>query len=352
MRPRGSWTLSRGRPATSSVRVEGTIEIEGGALGRLDTAGAHFLLAEYRAAGGSPPAVLRGFAPSHDAIVRLVERSTSDFGEPVRRKKGTQLAREIGETTVETLGTIRDTITFIGATTFALGEVVKRPALLRPKEITVQIELAGIRAIPIVMLLTFLIGVVVSYLFSIQAVKYGAQIFIVDSVGLAMCRELSPILVAVVLAGRSGSAFTAHIGSMKINEEIDAMRTMGLSPMHMLVLPRVLALMLTMPLLVCIGDLTGIAGGMLVADSLLDIRPTTFLTRLNAVIPLRSYLVGLIKAPVFALFIALIGCRLGLRVGNDARSLGLATTSAVVQGIVSVILLNAAFAIIFAELKL
>jgi phospholipid/cholesterol/gamma-HCH transport system permease protein len=161
---------------------------------------------------------------------------------------------------------------------------------------------------------------------------------------------LSPIIVAIIVAGRSGSAFTAQIGAMRINEEIDALRTLGLSAMQVLIMPRFLALVIAMPLLVFIGDVVGIAGALIVADVKLGITPVTFIERLNVVLTIKSFFVGLVKAPVFAAFIAVIGCRMGMSVEMNARSLGLSTTSTVVQSIVSVILLNAAFAVIFVEL--
>ena len=212
-----------------------------------------------------------------------------------------------------------------------------------------QLESGCIDAIPIVALVTFLIGIVISYLFGAQIEKYGGNIFIVDAAALAMCRELSPILVAIIVAGRSGSAFTAQIGTMKLNEEIDAMVTLGLSPMQVLVLPRVFALMLAMPLLVFVGDVVGICGSMLIADLRLGVTGVTFLERLQVVLPERAVYVGLGKAPVFAMFIAIIGCHLGMTVENNARSVGESTTATVVRSIVAVILLNAVFAIMFME---
>ncbi len=203
----------------------------------------------------------------------------------------------------------------------------------------------GLDAIPIVALVTFLIGVVFAYLLGVQAQRYGAGIFVVDGVGLAICRELSPMLVAVVIAGRSGAAFTAQIGSMKVQEEIDAIRTLGLSPVQVLVIPRLVALTLALPLLVFVGDLCGIAGGLWAASWQLDIVPAAFLDRLHAVLPMSAVVVGLAKAPVFAVFIAVIACRMGLLVARDARSVGENTTSTVVQCIVSVIVLDAAFAV-------
>jgi phospholipid/cholesterol/gamma-HCH transport system permease protein len=165
-----------------------------------------------------------------------------------------------------------------------------------------------------------------------------------------MTREFAPIIVAVIVAGRSGAAFTAQLGAMKLTEETDAIRTLGLSPMDVLVLPRVIALMVAMPLLVFIGDLMSLSGAIVVADSMLDVTPTTFIARLRDGLDIAHPLVGLAKAPVFALVIAVIGCRMGMSVERDTRAVGMATTSTVVQSIVSVILLDAAFAVFFQEL--
>ncbi len=226
------------------------------------------------------------------------------------------------------------------------------PATIRVRELTAQFEQVCLNAIPVVALVTLLIGVVVAYLLGLQAEKYGANIFVVDGVGIGATREFAPIIVAVIVAGRSGAAFTAQLGSMRLNEEIDAIRTLGLSPMDVLVLPRVLALMVAMPLLVFVGDVMSLAGAMLIADPMLDITPTTFLARLQESLAIKHVYVGLAKAPVFALFIAVIGCRMGMTVRRDTRALGIATTSTVVQSIVAVILLDAGFAVLFQELDI
>jgi phospholipid/cholesterol/gamma-HCH transport system permease protein len=231
-----------------------------------------------------------------------------------------------------------------------LGNVALSPASLRRRELTVQLEQVCLNAIPVVALVTLLIGIVVAYLLGMQAEKYGANIFVVDGVGIGATREFAPIIVAVIVAGRSGAAFTAQLGSMRLNEETDAIRTLGLSPLDVLVLPRVIALMLALPLLVFVGDVMSLVGGMLIADPMLDITPTTFMARLQDNLAIKHVYAGLAKAPVFALFIAVIGCRMGMTVARDTRALGIATTSTVVQSIVAVILLDAAFAVLFQEL--
>jgi phospholipid/cholesterol/gamma-HCH transport system permease protein len=210
-----------------------------------------------------------------------------------------------------------------------------------------QFEAVCLDAIAIVALINFLIGVVIAYVLGVQAVRYGANIFVADGIALGVCRELSPILASVLVAGRSGAAFTAQIGTMKVEEEIDAIRTLGLSPIQVLVIPRLLALMLALPLLVFVGDAAGIAGGLAVGAWQLDIAPRVFLDRVHGILDVTQLAIGLVKAPVFAAFIAVIACRMGMSVSRDARSVGENTTSTVVQCIVWVIVLDAAFAVLF-----
>ena len=348
----GDWTLSQISRLESKLESEeipsgSKITVDGSALGKLDTSGAmivfHLLQAwnaEYE---------LRNVSEEQFKLAQLVAEKLSVPSEITPPEQLNFFAR-VGRSVLEVLGKLKDLLAFIGEAFVMLARLIFQPHKIRRKELVVQLEQVFIDALFVNALVTFLIGVVVAYLFALQIEKYGANIFIVDAVALAMCRELSPIIVAIIVAGRSGSAFTAQIGSMKINEELDAMKTMGLAPMQVLVMPRVLALMIAMPFLVFLGDVVGILGGMLIAEMRLDITGVTYLDRLSRVLKLKSVWVGLIKAPVFAAFIAIIGCRMGLGVKRDARSLGLSTTSTVVQSIVSVILLNAAFAIVFAEL--
>ncbi|MFN8390062.1 MAG: MlaE family lipid ABC transporter permease subunit [Bdellovibrionota bacterium] len=354
----GSWRLphveeisAQLRPAASSIGAQ-PLEVDASELDEIDTAGA-LLLFRYLLPKGvkRTELAISGLSDAHASIINLVKQSYQD---PVglRAQDDIGFFGKVGQSAFRVRDVLMSLTSFFGELAVEVARTVRHPRILRAKELFVQLELSGIDAIPIVCLVTFLIGIVVAYLFGIQIQKYGANIFIVDAVGLAMCRELSPILVAIILAGRSGSAFTAQIGTMKLNEEVDAMITLGLSPMSVLVVPRVFALMLAMPLLVFVGDLMGIIGSMVIADLRLDITGVTFLQRLQAVLPVRSFFVGLFKAPVFALFIGVIGCRMGFAVENNARSVGLNTTSTVVRSIVAVILLNAAFAVIFQELKI
>ena len=249
-------------------------------------------------------------------------------------------------------GLLHGHVNFLGATIAALGEAIVHPSRLRMRELTVQLEQTGLNAIPVVALVTTLIGIVITYLLGLQAEKYGANIFVVDGVGIGATREFAPVIVAIIVAGRTGAAFTAQLGSMRLTEEIDAIRTLGLSATQVLVVPRVLALMATLPLLVFVGDVMSLMGAMLIAGPMLDITPAGFLARLRQELDLSHVVIGLAKAPVFALAIAVIGTRMGMTVGRDTRAVGAATTSTVVQSIVAVILLDAAFAVLMQALGL
>lgn len=256
----------------------------------------------------------------------------------------------IGAVSMRAIQYLNELFNFFGLVADSVFKLIIRPSLFRPKELITQMEEACLKSIPVISLVTFLIGVVVTYLMAMQVEKYGGHIYVVKGVALAMCREFSPVIVAVVMAGRSGSAYTAQIGAMRLNEEVDAITSMGLSVQQVLVLPRVFALILSMPLLVFIGDMAGIFGGLVIAESYLGLSYTTFIERLQISLPIKHFVVGMIKAPVFASIIAIIGCRRGLNTEMNARSVGLSTTATVVESIVLVILLNAAFAVIFANL--
>ena len=332
--------LSLSRPLT----------IQGEGLESLDSASALLLLkALQKNHIPSEDVAWIDFAPEHARILEGVRQRLDSADSSPATKTGpwplvllSEIGRQVaslGRTGVSYLG-------FLGMTLAAFGQVLLKPGRLRVKELTVQFEQVCLGAIPVVSLVTMLIGVTVTYLLGLQAEKYGANIFVVDGVGIGMTREFSPIIVATIVAGRSGAAFTAHLGAMRLTEEIDAIHTLGLSPMQVLVVPRVLALVIALPLLVFIGDVMGVVGAMLVADPLLGLTPSTVVNRLHTALDMSHFWVGMIKAPVFALFIAVIGCRMGMVVARDTRAVGLATTSTVVLSIVSVILLDAAFAIV------
>ena len=352
----GAWHLPALRELSAALRAalpQAAVQrLDGSALQHIDTAGA-LLLLDALAAGGADLARLEllQFEPSHARVLDAVRSRYADTTAPAPPRALTALGR-FGKTCADLGALLAGHVEFFGRTLFELGRAALRPRLLRLHELFAQLGQVGVNAIPVVVLVTFLIGVVMAYMLGLQAEKYGANIFVVDGVALGMTREFSPLIVAVIMAGRSGAAFTAQLGTMKLTEEIDAIRTLGLDPAQVLVLPRVLALVVTLPLLVFVGDVAGIAGAALMANATLDITPQAFANRLQAALSPRHYVIGIAKAPVFALFIAVIGCRMGMSVSRDTRSIGIHTTSTVVQGIVAVILLDAVFAVVLQSLEL
>ncbi len=353
LRLMGDWRLPHlldAQAALALLPALGTdaLRLDGNGLEGLDSAAALILMNSLQDHGMAWARVsTTGFGPRRQALLDLVaERMGTAAAVPSARPGW--LAR-LGEVSVTVLRGGRNLLAFIGHVGQALGEVLVRPRRLRPRELFTQLEVVGLEALAIVGLMTFLVGMVFAHLLAIQIEKYGAKIFIVD--GVALARELSPLLTAILVAGRSGAAFTAQIGAMKVTEEVDAISTMGLSPFHVLVLPRLLAIVIAMPLLTFFADLLGLLGASLVAAQQLDITFYTFVSRLKEVLPLDYVLYGLYKAPVFAAAIALIACRNGFAVSRDARSVGERTTTTVVQSLVAVILINAAFALASPEYR-
>ncbi len=325
--------------------------LDGAGVAQLDTNGAWLLLAAARPQAGDPMPELRGFQPPHLAMLNLVAQHCAvTTAEAAPRREG--VLESTGRGALAMWGHVVGLLDFIGRLFIELALLLSRPGRWRWREFAAQVSTVFVGAIPIVAGMMFLLGVVFAYLLGTQAQQYGANIFVVDGLLMAVLREVSPVIVAVLVAGRTGAAITAQIGTMKVTEEIDAITTLGLSPLAVLVIPRVLALLLALPLLVFVGDIAGIAGGMLVAKEQLDISYYMFMDRLADVIQLKTLLVGLGKAPVFAIFIALIACRMGLAVTRDARSVGANTTSTVVQSLVAIIILNAIFAVMFVRLDI
>jgi phospholipid/cholesterol/gamma-HCH transport system permease protein len=244
----------------------------------------------------------------------------------------------------------RAVIGFFGRIVTVLGEMFSRPRALRPSSLARHIYETGITAIPIVALIAFLISVIVAYLGAQQLGRFGADIFVVDLVTISVLREMGVLLTAIIVAGRSGSAFAAEIGVMQLNEETDALRAMGLNPIELLVVPRTLALIIALPLLTVIADAMGLAGGGLLSLLNLHIPLPQFVSRLRESLSPTTFWAGLIKAPVFALLIAMVGTYRGMQVRDSARELGRLTTVAVVQSIFFVILADALFAVLFVQI--
>jgi phospholipid/cholesterol/gamma-HCH transport system permease protein len=354
LRAVGDWTLehhARLRRAVSRVTSARSIRLD--ELGRLDTSGAVLLVELLGAERIRDVATWAPDLPAErQALLVAVADAMSAPLVPRRRAAFPPLAAlaEIGKQ-VEGLWHQQVQLAgFIGLTLSSLLWVMLRPRRWRVTALAAHVQQTGLNAIPIVALLTFLVGAVVAFLGATVLHGFGVTLYTVDLVAYAFLREFGVLLAAILLAGRTASAFTAQIGAMKANEEIDALRAQGLSPMELLVLPRVLAMMISLPILTLVGMLSGILGGALVCIFALDITAAQFLTILQRDIPLTHFLVGLGKAPIFAFLIAVIGCLEGFKAAGSAQSVGEHTTSSVVQSIFMVILLDALAAMYFMEM--
>ena len=325
-------------------------QLDGSGLTMLDTAGAwllHRTCERLRQSGATVE--LRGLRAEHAALLALIDAQDNVA---VRAAPRTSLLERIGRGSVSGVLQIIAFLAFVGESVTALFYSVRHPRRIRGREILRNLQLAGFDALPIAGLLSFLMGVVIAYQGATQLARYGANIFIADLVGLSILRELAPLMTAIIIAGRSGSAYTAQIGTMMVTEEVDALRTIGIAPMDLLVLPKLLALMLALPLLTVYSDIMGVFGGMVIAKTQLGVGFNDFLERFADAVSLSSYLVGIGKAPVFAALIALVGCFQGFQVGGSADSVGRQTTLSVVQGIFLVIVADAAFSVAFSKLGL
>ncbi|MEE8275411.1 MAG: MlaE family lipid ABC transporter permease subunit [Alphaproteobacteria bacterium] len=325
------------------------VRIDMGGVEMLDTAGAWVLYRTLKRLRGDGYAAEFAHArPEQAVLLDLVEANDKPVEcKPPREPAIRALVEHVGRATFEVFDVARRMLAFLGATTLVLGRTLVHPRRVRWTALVNHMERTGIDAVPIVALMSFLIGVVLAYQGAEQLRRFGIEIFVIDLVGISILREIGILLTAIIIAGRSGSAFTAAIGSMKVHEEIDAMRTIGLDPMEVLVLPRLLALVVTLPLLTFFADVMGLLGGALLAWLALDITPGQFTERLVDSVPIWSFWVGMIKAPVFAFLIAMVGCFEGLQVAGSAESVGRHTTKSVVEAIFLVIIFDAAFSILF-----
>ena len=301
-------------------------------------------------------------ARDHDAKIigadadaqRLIEQvSVADTPLKIRPDRTSPVARvlgEMGEATIIAGQTLLGLLGFFGATAIAAWDLIRNPRRFRVNAVIRQFEVVGVTALAIIGLMSFLIGIVIGQQGAVQLRQFGAEVFTINLIGRVTTRELGVLMTAIMVAGRSGSAFAAQIGSMKLAEEIDAMRIIGVSPMEALVMPRVLAAVIMMPLLGFYASLVAMVGGGIYCWLALDIPPVTFVQRIREVVPMTDLWVGLIKAPVFGLIIAIAGCFQGMMVSGNAEEVGLRTTASVVQGIFLVIVLDAMFAVFFTQI--
>jgi phospholipid/cholesterol/gamma-HCH transport system permease protein len=353
---RGAWSaasITAIRAATQALDLNGVRRVRITlATEALDLAGAWALDAltsalagkeiEVEFAGGEPPSLqLVRYALHADAPGRPQALQASAYDNPVER---------LGRTTLERLDEVREGLAFVGRATVTQLKAFGHWRRLRPTSVVRHVYDTGITAIPIVSLIAFLITVIVAYLSASQLRNYGADIYVVDLITVGVLRELGVLLTAIIVAGRTGSAFAAELGSMKLNEEVDALDATGVDAIEALVLPRILGLMIAMPLLTVLADLIGMAGGAALCQTLLDMPLQQFINRANEAIAPTTFWAGMIKAPVFALLIALAGTYRGLQVRGSSRELGRLTTVAVVQAIFLVLLADALFAVLYMKI--
>jgi phospholipid/cholesterol/gamma-HCH transport system permease protein len=328
-------------------------------LGVLDLSGAWLLrdLARRAAArglrvswsGGEPELVRLVGATLHDADI---EQLTAGPRGGAYRPPAEVATAAVGRRVLRSRDAMREGLGFVGQSAATLAGNLSQPRRWRGTSIARHVYDTGITAIPIVSLIAFLIAVITSYMGAQQLRKFGADIFVVDLITVGTLREMAVLLTAIIVAGRSGSAFAAEIGAMRLNDEIDALKATGVNPFEVLILPRIIGLVIALPLLTVIADAVGLAGGALLCRFLLDMPFIQFITRMDEAIGPYTFWVGLWKAPVFAILIAAAGCYRGLQVRGSSRELGRLTTVAVVQAIFLVILADALFAVLFMELDI
>jgi phospholipid/cholesterol/gamma-HCH transport system permease protein len=354
--PVGGWVIEEARSLDRSIEemlrqlpdgLPAQLVFDLSEVEALDTSGA-FLLAqlERRTVDNGGRVAWRGVDRNRALLLTRV-REVLARGEPPRRRIRRSVLEDVGETVLLVLSDGEKLLRMLGGTVREFGRVLRHPSTFRVMAVARQAELTGVRAVPIITVMSFLIGCIVAQQGAFQLRFFGASVFTVDLVGILTLRELAPLLTAIMVAGRSGSAITAELGSMQMREEIDALRVMGLDPRNVLVLPRVLALVIVVPLLSFLSVLATLAGAMLTLWVYVEIPPVSFLQRLQDAVDFSSFWSGLIKAPFMALIIALIACTEGMAVRGSAESLGTHTTASVVKAIFMVIVVDGVFAVFY-----
>lgn len=331
---------------------QGEFILDGSQINYMDTAGA-WLIDKFLSFAKSHGLnlTLENFSKEHQTLLNIVEKEIEEEKPPILPEKKDILER-IGIHTIKGFDEFRDFLGFIGQLTMEFLRILPRPQKYRLNGFAGTVQKTGLDALPIIGLLSFMIGVVLAYQLGVQLRNYGANVFIVDLMGLAVLREFGPLITAIMIAGRTGSSFTAQLGIMKINQEVDALHTLGITPAEILILPRILGLVVALPLLTIWADVFGIFGGMVMSKNMLHITYIEFLHRFQHEIPLKSLIIGLGKAPIFALVIASVACYEGMRVQGSAESIGKNTTRSVVLGIFFIIVIDAAFSVILSRWKI
>lgn len=351
LRCEGDWTLPQlaeleRRLAAIPWPDHGELVCDVGQITAMDTGGTWLLLRTKNALQRKGLQVtVRGLSVEHAELMGMVVKGWSGVAAETTAPVPGWLER-LGRFLWCRVPLAQRALSFLGESTATLWFLAMHPRSIRRRALLGSLQVDGFNAMPIIGLLTFLMGVVIAYQGAEQLRTFGANIFIVDLVGISLLREIAPMVTAILVAGRSGSAYAAQIGAMKVTEELDAIRTLGLSPMQLLVIPKVLALVIAVPLLTVYADVVGVFGGMLIAASELNVSFTEFLSRFEEAVALRHFLIGVGKAPVFAVVIALVGCYQGFQISGGVDSVGRHTTISVVQAIFLIIVLDAFFSVL------
>jgi phospholipid/cholesterol/gamma-HCH transport system permease protein len=352
----GAWTIAESARLDKELSAldlsrRGPVTIDASKISRLDSAGAWLLLRTRRALGD---AKLSDLPELYRPLLESLDRPRKSEPHKPRLPPGFRgRLYRIGRTATHTFFQTVSMLGYLGRVTVETIEAFAKPKHnLRVAAIFQQIEETGINALPIVGLLSFLIGVVIAYQGITQLRQFGAELLTIDGLGIITLREMGVLMTSIIIAGRSGSAFTAQIGTMRVNQEIDAMQTMGLNTVDTLVLPRIIGLVVALPLLTLYADIMGLIGGAIMCYFDLGVTFPAFLRELQQALHVQTLMVGLIKAPVFAFVIALVGCYEGFQVERNAASVGLLTTRSVVESVFLVIVLDAAFSVMFSVLKI
>ncbi len=359
LRPGGSWTAANGTAlealsegVTSQFDRSKIVKVDMAEVSELDTLGAWLIeKMSRRATLSGDRTEIVGVADNYAGLIEEIHRVNRHNPAPLPARN--PVIAKVDELGRSAVGATEDASVFLqmlGSLFLALVGVLRKPASLRLTSLVYQLYRVGLQAIPIIVLITFLIGAIIAQQGFFHFRKFGADSYVVDMVGILVLRELGVLIVAIMVAGRSGSAYTAELGSMKMREEIDALSTMGLDPIEVLILPRIVALICALPILTFIGSMAALYGGGLVAQFYGDMAPTIYIARLHDAVSVTSFKVGIIKAPFMALAIGIIACSEGLRVQGSAESLGKQTTTSVVKSIFLVIVLDGLFAVFFASI--
>jgi phospholipid/cholesterol/gamma-HCH transport system permease protein len=352
----GDWLLAQKRPGAADFlrEVEGSagvtgVVVDGAAIGKWDTGLLVFLMhvGQHCADKAIPvdaSTLPEGARRLFDLATSVPEHTGTDEHEELT------ILERVGETTLEFASGFEGMLAYVGDVTIAFGRLFTGRARMRKRDITLFIQETGFEALPIVSLISLLVGLILAFIGAVQLEQFGAQIYVANLVGLAMTREMGAMMTAIIMAGRTGAAFAAQLGTMEVNEEIDAFRTEGISPVEYLVLPRILALTLMMPLLALYSDFVGIIGGLFVGVTMLDLSFTQYMDQTREALGPMQFLLGVIKATLYGVAVAMAGCYYGMRSGRSAAAVGTAVTSAVVMGILLILILSAITTMVYNQL--